>query len=661
MRLIATVLFLSLAAPVIAEERSATPSVDPNPKEAPRVRLAADAGIGRLVPDVAFTDLNGRPGKLSDFRTYPLTVVAFTNSTCPLCKKYTPVLQRLEKEFAEKKVAFLFVNPTKTDKPADHDFAGRYVHDTDGVLTAALGATSTTEVFVLDSARTLRYRGAIDDQYGLGYALEAPRFNYLKVALTDLLNKKNPVIEATTAPGCELAPDAAKAPAVPLTYHARIERIILTHCVECHRVGGVAPFALDTYDDVVAHKGMIRKVVAKGTMPPWFAAAPKKGEASPFSNDRTLPDADKNDLLAWLAGDLQKGDAADAPLPRNFESGWLIGSPDVVFQIPRPIAVKAEGTMPYQNVSVETNFDEDRWVQALEVQPTARDVVHHVLIFATPPGQRMPITEATGFFAAYVPGNGTLIYPEGYGKKLPKGATLRFQIHYTPNGKATSDQTKLGLIFAKEKPRHEVHVVGIANPMMAIPPGADNHKVTATIPKVPFEARILALFPHAHLRGKAMQYALKTPDGQTTTLLDVPHYDFNWQLQYRFAEPVKVPRGSSIIYTAWYDNSDRNPANPDPKRTVRWGPQTYDEMHLGYVEFVVDSGSYDSSGLLGGLNVDVANFRFPKEGVVIPEQGRNLFRRFDTNNDGRLEEKEFEALPETLKRIVILYIQRTMP
>lgn len=660
MRLIASVLFLSLAVPILANERAASP-VDPNPKEAPRVRLAADAGIGRLVPDVAFTDLNGRPGKLSDFRTYPLTVVAFTNTTCPLCKKYTPVLQRLEKEFAEKKVAFLFVNPTKTDKPADHGFAGRYVHDTDGVLTAALGATSTTEVFVLDSARTLRYRGAIDDQYGLGYALEAPRFNYLKVALTDLLNKKNPVIEATTAPGCELAPDATQAPTVPLTYHARIERIIQTHCVECHRAGGVAPFALDTYDDVVANKGMIRKVVAKGTMPPWFAAAPKKGEPSPFSNDRTLPDADKNDLLAWLAGDLQKGDAADAPLPRNFESGWLIGSPDVVFQIPRPIAVKAEGTMPYQNVSVETNFDEDRWVQALEVQPTARDVVHHVLIFATPPGQRMPITEATGFFAAYVPGNGTLIYPEGYGKKLPKGATLRFQIHYTPNGKATSDQTKLGLIFAKEKPRHEVHVVGIANPMMAIPPGADNHKVTAAIPKVPFEARILALFPHAHLRGKAMQYALKTPDGQTTTLLDVPHYDFNWQLQYRFADPVKVPRGSSIIYTAWYDNSDKNPANPDPKRTVRWGPQTYDEMHLGYVEFVVDSGSYDPNGLLGGLNVDVANFRFPKDGVVIPEQGRNLFRRFDTNNDGRLDEKEFEALPETLKRIVILYIQRTMP
>ncbi|MCS6865426.1 MAG: redoxin domain-containing protein [Gemmata sp.] len=657
----ATFLLLSLAVATVVAQEPAAQKVDPNPKEAPRVRLAAEAGVGRMVPDVTFTDSAGRPGRLSDFQTYPLTVIAFTNTTCPLCKKYTPVLQRLEKEFAEKRVAFLFVNPTKTDKPVDHGFAGRYVHDTEGVLTAALGATSTTEVFVLDSARTLRYRGAIDDQYGLGYSLDAPRFNYLKVALTDLLNKKNPVIAATTAPGCELTPAVAKAPAVPLTYHARIARIMQTHCVECHRAGGVAPFALDTYDDVVDHKGMIRKVVTKGTMPPWFAAAPKKGEISPFSNDRTLPEADKNDLLAWLAGDLAKGDPADAPLPRNFESGWLIGSPDVVYQIPRPIAVKAEGTMPYQNVSVETNFDDDRWVQALEVQPTARDVVHHVLVFATPKGQRMPLSEAAGFFAAYVPGNGTLIYPEGYAKKLPKGATLRFQIHYTPNGRATTDQTKLGLIFAKEKPRHEVHVVGIANPALVIPPGADNHKVTAAIPKVPFEARILALFPHAHLRGKAMQYALKTPDGQTTTLLDVPHYDFNWQLQYRFADPVKVPRGSSILYTAWYDNSKNNPANPDPQRTVRWGPQTYDEMHLGYVEFVVDSGSYDPNGWLGGLNVDVANFKFPKDGVVIPEQGRNLFRRFDTNNDGRLDEKEFEALPETLKRIVIIYIQRTMP
>jgi thiol-disulfide isomerase/thioredoxin len=661
----ATVLALACTASVKADDTPKPKAddkakADPSPKESPKLRLPGEAGVGRLVPDVAFTDLAGKAGKLSDFKSSKLTVIAFTNTTCPVCKKYAPSLQRIEKDFAAKGINFLFVNPTKTDKPADHGFKGRYVHDTDGALTAAFGATSTAEVFVIDSARTVQYRGAIDDQYGLGYSRESPRFSYLTTALNDLLAEKNPVVQATTAPGCELTPDAAKVPAVALTYHARIERIIQNNCVDCHRKGGVAPFVLDTYDDVVANKAMIKKTVDKGTMPPWFAAPPKKGEHSPFANDRTLTESDKKDLFAWLAGDMKKGDPADAPLPRKYESGWLIGKPDAVFQIPKPIAVKAEGTMPYQNVTVDTNFDEDRWVQALEVQPTAREVVHHVLVFAVPKGTRGIGGEAQGFFAAYVPGNNSLTYPEGYAKKLPKGFSLRFQIHYTPNGKATSDQTKLAVIFAKEKPRYEVRVGGVTNPTFSIPPGADNHKVTGTIPLIPFDVHILAFFPHAHLRGKAARYELKTPDGKVTTLLDVPHYDFNWQLQYRFAEPVAVPRGSGLIYTAWYDNSDKNPANPDPKKTVKWGQQTFDEMHLGYVEFVIDSGG--SGNLRPGLGLGGdADFKFPKDGVTIPDQFKEAFKKYDLNSDGKLDEKEFDALPQALKRAVTEYVKRTMP
>jgi thiol-disulfide isomerase/thioredoxin/mono/diheme cytochrome c family protein len=562
-------------------------------KNPPRVLRPADAGVGRLVPDVPFTDTAGRPGKLSDVaKGGKLLVVAFTDTGCPLCKKYAPTLARLEAEYGPKGVAFLFVNPTASDTPsdvrafvADHGLAGRYVRDTAGTLTAALGARTTTEAFVLDPARTVVYRGAVDDQYGLGYSLDAPRTRYLAAALDDLLAGNPPAIGATTAPGCEL--DPAEPPrAADVTYHARVERIVQQNCVECHRAGGTAPFALETYEQVVARKGAIRRAVGDVTMPPWFAAPPEKGAHTPWVNDRSLPAADKDDLLAWLAGDLRKGDPADAPLPRTFPSGWLIGKPDAVFEIPRPIAVKATGTMPYQNVTVETNYDEDRWVRALEVQPTAREVVHHVLVFAAKKGDPFR-GEGDGFFAAYVPGNNTLVYPDGYAKKLPKGALLRFQIHYTPNGKATEDRTRIGLVFADRPPRHEVRVTGIVNARFAIPPGADNHKVEARIP-VPFNARVLAFFPHAHLRGKAARYDLRQPDGTTATLLDVPRYDFNWQLVYRYAEPVSVPRGSTLTYTAWYDNSEKNPANPDPTRIVGWGPQTADEMHLGYLEFVID-------------------------------------------------------------------------
>ena len=574
-------------------EPKATPKKADPIKQGPRAIRPGEAGVGVLVPDLAFTDIAGKQGKLSDFKSAKLLVVAVTDVGCPVGKKYGPTLAKLETELADKNVTFLFVDPIAADAAedlkkavADRGFAGRTIHDKDGALASAFAATTTTEVFVLDSARTVLYRGAIDDQYGIGYSREAPTRRYLAAAISDALAGKVPVLAATTAPGCELA--AKPRTGVDITYHARIERLVQANCVECHRKGGVAPFALDTFEQISSRKAAIKRAVEGGTMPPWFAAPPAKGEHSPWLNDRSLAPADKADLLAWVNSDMKKGDAKDAPLPRDFASGWLIGKPDATFQLPKPIAVKATGTMPYQNVTVDTGFDEERWVQAIEVQPTAREVVHHVLVFAAPKGAPRAVGEGQGFFAVYVPGNNVLVYPDGFAKKLPKNATLHFQIHYTPNGTATEDQTKIGLIFAKEPPRHEVRVSAMLNHQFEIPPGADNHKVEGAIPYVPFEAKALAFFPHAHLRGKAARFDLKTPDGTTTTLLDVPHYDFNWQMVYRYTEPVSIPRGSRLTYTAWYDNSEKNPANPDPKKTVRWGPQTYEEMHLGYLEYYLD-------------------------------------------------------------------------
>ena len=527
------------------------------------------------------------------------------------------------------------------------------------MLTAAFGATSTAEVIVLDPARTVVYRGAVDDQYGLGYSLPEPRTKYLVPALDTALAGKRPIISATEAPGVALEPDAAKAPPVAITYHARIERIVQTHCLECHHKGGVAPFSLEKYEDVKAHKAMIRKVVDRGTMPPWLAASQDASKPSPFFNDCSLTPDDKKDLLAWLAGDMKKGDAADAPRPRTFETGWLIGKPDVIYELPKPVPVQAEGTMDYHRDAVQTDFAEDRWVRAFEIHPTARDVVHHVLIFAVPKGGRIGGV-SSGFLAAYVPGYTHLIYPEGYAKKLPKGSRLAFQIHYTPNGTATTDQTRIGLVFAPEAPRHEVHNVGIAKTRFRIPAGAANHEIKASLP-VPFDARVLSLFPHAHLRGKAAMYELATADGKVEKLLDVPRYDFNWQLQYRFAEPVLAPRGSTLTYTAWYDNSANNPANPDATKVVGWGEQTYDEMHLGYVEYVVESKGLGRIGALAGGLLDnrfPTDVKFPKDGITLPKQAQRAFMRYDLDRDGKLSPKEFDELPRELKIAILEFIRQ---
>ncbi|HVK07755.1 MAG TPA: redoxin family protein [Gemmataceae bacterium] len=572
---------------------SAALAADPV-RQAPRPVRPAERGVGRQAPDTALTGLDGKTRRLSDLKERKAVVIALTSTSCPISLKYAPTLARLEKAYRDKHVAFVFVNPVETDAvdPAKVPFTGLYVHDKTGAFAKAVGATTTTDVIVLDPTRTVVYHGAVDDQYGQGYSRDEPREAYLTRALDALLAGQPIAVPATEAPGCALDLKDVRAPGTALTYHGQVQRLVQTHCVECHRKGGVAPFALDTMKDVVAHAGQIKKVVEAGTMPPWFAAPPERGP-SPWINDRSLPAVAKADLLAWLAGDRAAGNPADAPRPRTFNDEWQIGTPDLVVQLPKPVKVQAEGTMDYQNVTAETDLTEDRWVRALEVRPTAKAVVHHVLVFVIPPADRkLPLypvarSEAQGYYAIYVPGNSTLVYPDGFGKLLPKGSKVRFQIHYTPNGTATEDRTALGVVFAKEKPRHEVLVTGLVNTKFRIPAGADDHKVEAVIPIVPFNAKILGFLPHMHVRGKAFRYEMTAPGGKPEVLLDVPRYDFNWQLMYTFAEPKPVPRGTKLSATAWYDNSEKNPANPDPTKEVRWGKQTSDEMMLGYLEFYI--------------------------------------------------------------------------
>lgn len=571
--------------------------------EGPLVLKASDHLVGHLIPDLTLTLADGSTQRLSDYKKSKAIVLAWFSASCPLSGKLGPELARLQKDCAKDNVAFLLVNAIPTDTPEDiKAFATKFgltaplVHDKSLTLSQALKATVTTEVFLLDAARTLTYRGAINDQYGLGYQLETPRKQFLRDALASLLRGESPSIAATTAPGCALDLDAAKpdvaANAAPAqaSYHRDISRILQANCVECHRKDGLAPFSLETYADVIKNAGMIKKQVTRGAMPPWFAAPTTSTHDTPWANDRSLNEQDKSTLLAWLQSDRPQGDIADAPLPRKFHSGWSIGEPDAIFQLGQPINIKAEGTMPYQNVTVPTNFPEDRWVQSYEIVPTDRGVVHHVIVKVVEKGKSgtkdEDRAEREGYYAAYVPGNSSRILPEGFAKKLPAGATLHFQIHYTPNGKATQDQLKIGFKFAPQPPQYVVHVNAVAQPRLNIPAGEANHVETAQ-QKLPFDMMMTAFMAHMHVRGKAFKYEVTYPDGKQEVLLDIPRYDFNWQLAYNLAQPKLIPRGSIVKVTAVYDNSTGNPANPDPTKNVRWGQQTFDEMMIGYVEHYV--------------------------------------------------------------------------
>ncbi|MDB6173665.1 MAG: Redoxin domain protein [Chthoniobacteraceae bacterium] len=566
---------------------------DSSPRQEPKQLKAGEHGIGAMLPDVSFTDLEGKKWQLSEFQAGKPLAIALISSSCPVSKRYVPTLARLEKEYRAKGVLFLLVAPAATDTPAElqailkeHAFSAPCALDPTGALASTLGALSSTDTFVVDAARTLIYRGAIDDQYGLGYSLDAPRRNYLSAALDAVLAGGVPAINATEAPGCLLDVSKAVAAITP-TYHNRISRLLQSNCLECHHAGGVAPFALETVEQVNAKANMIKKMVGRGLMPPWFAAP---AAHSPWLNDRSLVERDKADLLAWLEGGRPVGDAKDAPIVRQWPAEWQIGAPDLVLQIPKPIAVKATGTMSYQITAVDTGLTEDRWIRGFEVKPTAREVVHHILIFAQDKASNGRGLDAIGgFFAAYVPGNSSVIYPDGFAKPLPANSRLVFQIHYTPNGTATEDQSRIGLLFAKEPPKHLIHVAGIAAPRLTIPAGEENHAETGLIP-VPRDVKVLGFMPHMHVRGKAFRYEAVLPNGELRTLLDVPRYDFNWQLAYRFAEPPTIPAGSKVRAIGWFDNSANNPANPDPTKIVHWGLQTTEEMMLGYVEFFFPDG-----------------------------------------------------------------------
>jgi thiol-disulfide isomerase/thioredoxin len=526
---------------------------------------------------------------LSDYRGKPL-VVAMTNAGCPICKKYAPTLAELHQELAEKGVALLLVNASGDTEKAMKDavarfqFKARYVPDSKSTLASALGANSTGDCFLLDGARTLVYRGAVDDQYGLGYALDKPRLNYLRDAVAALLAGSLPYHRATWAPGCDLEFKPA-AGTTTITWHNRVSRIIEQNCQECHRAGENGPFELMTYADVKQNAPTIKREVRKGTMPPWFASK----EHGDWYNDRSLSERDKTDLIRWIDGGMPEGDAADAAAARAWPQGWRIGKPDDIVTIPREYKIPAKGTVPYQYSTIVTEFGEDRWVQAMEVRPTAPQAVHHVLIFLLYPMNHPRAKEqpddrggTRGYFMGMVPGQGHVVFPHGQGKFLPKGARMVFQIHYTTNGEEMVDRTSLGIIWCKERPATEIKTIGISNENFRIPPGADNHEVRAAR-KLTRAMRVESFMPHMHVRGKAYRYEVEYPDGRRETLLDIPRYDFNWQLLYILREPKDLPRGSILICTGWFDNSDKNPANPDPRAEVRFGEQTWDEMQIGYV------------------------------------------------------------------------------
>jgi hypothetical protein len=365
-----------------------------------------------------------------------------------------------------------------------------------------------------------------------------------------------------------------------VTFAKDVAPIFYNNCTACHRPGEVAPMSLLTYKDARPWAKAIREKVVSKQMPPWHAD-PRHGE---WLNDRRLSQEAIDTISKWVDGGAREGDPKDLPPAPEYTVGWRIGKPDQTFSIPEQ-AVPADGVVNYQYLTVSTNFKEDRWITAAEIRSTGRDAVHHVIVFVQEPGT----TRADGrLLVGFAPGEQPAMYAPGFARKVPAGSSLVFQIHYTPNGTATTDITTVGLIYAKAPVKYSVITRPILEARFVIPPGDPNYEVKSTY-TFNEAAHLYSFMPHMHLRGKDFVYRAVFPDGTSKILLSVPNYDFSWQTYYVTKEPVAVPKGTRIECVAHYDNSTNNKYNPDPTKAVRWGDQTWEEMMIGWMSFVYDN------------------------------------------------------------------------
>ena len=435
---------------------------------------------------------------------------------------------------------------------------------------------------------------------------------------------------------CALFALACPALAAVPTYTADIAPILYQHCTPCHHPNDSAPMSFLTYKETKPWAAAIREAVVTRTMPPW-KADPHFGK---FKNDSSLTDAQIALIKAWAENGKPEGDPSSLPAQPTYTAGWQIGKPDLVIAIP-PHHLSAKGPDEYEKFSVPTNFTEDRWVIAAELRPGNRKVVHHAHVSvvqaalgSTPtasktsddpqaeyrkwltvhegklswrrpeapvindgcivddngylPGSK-PVDAkmgSWGMLASYLPGRGADVFPEGTARLIPAGSTLDFQLHYSRStGKPEVDETSVGLIFAKEPPSQPAKRVDYSNLLFRVPPGASNVEVTEchTFQK---DIYITSLTPHMHLRGKDSKFQVTYPDGKQETLLSVPHYNFNWQITYKLAEPKFLPMGTRMAVISHFDNSPNNPLNPDPAQIVRWGEASEMEMMDGWVEYV---------------------------------------------------------------------------
>jgi hypothetical protein len=564
---------------------------------------AGQPAIGTAIKNLTFKDIWYLPRSLDDFGDRKAYAIVIATIDSLRGGQWLPKLKALDEKYRDQGVQFLAINvgPDDSirriaDQALEQEIKFPFVKDVAGTVAAELGIAETPAVVLLDAHRLLRYRGRIESH-------DQPPAPALAAAMDDLLADRPIQTPETPIAGEPIKRIQPISNAQSVTFAEHIAPILQKRCQHCHRPGTEAPFALIGYDDAVAHADTIAEVVAEERMPPWYASF------GDFANDPSLSAGEKQLVAAWVASGSPAGDLGRLPPPEPslvHPRQWAIEDPDVVITVPQVHELPASGYVPYKYVILPYRFQHDTWIQQCEILPDNPRVVHHCNMAYL---ENALDWQNAKFVLGRVPGVQPMLLNEHVAFRIPKGAILILQIHYTTTGQPEKCQISVGMRYAREVVHKEFHFLWMVNNEFAIPPGEPLHRVAATTP-LECDAIGAGLFAHMHLRGRDMTFVAHYPDGRAERLLTIPNYSFDWQLAYRWPTGVKrFPKGTRIECISHYDNSKFNPYNPDPAATVREGQQTFQEMLNGVMFYVSEEEHLN-------LRID------PKTGAVIEQSAQ---------------------------------------
>lgn len=551
------------------------------------------------------SDLSGKIHTLSQNDQRQHRVFVFVSTFCPISNSYTQELNRLHESLPGNVQFFGVVSNTEVKRSDAVEHFTSYktkfpiLFDSSGMLADLLQPTHVPEVFVLDATGQVAYRGAIDNAYeSIGRRRPKAEKMFLFDAITSVAVGKEVKTDYVKPVGCFFPKTVEATTLADVTFTRDVAPIIQSRCQNCHREGQVAPFALTNYKEVARHSEMLVEVTQRRIMPPWM---PKPDAQPKFLGERWLTDREMAILESWVEAGCPEGDAANLPPAPKFAEGWLLGEPDLVVKMQKPFTVPADGPDLLQNFVIPIDIEQDKMVAAIEFHPGNRRVVHHSVLFLDDKGQARKLDEETpepgysnfggagflpsGALGGWSVGNTPRRLPNNMGRYLKQGSDLVVQIHYHPSGKEETDQSEIGIYFV-DKPVEELleeraKLVGsfwMANYEMDIPPGDANYRrsTTYTLPK---DITLVGIVPHMHLLGKSMLVTATMPGGDVKNLVNVPEWNYNWQDEYYYEHPFRLPAGTTLRVEAVFDNSENNPSNPSsPPKRVTWGDGTLDEM-----------------------------------------------------------------------------------